>query len=113
MSTTVRPLHMPFALIVYPTMHKYVNGVDPLHSMRPCLWSLSNPVFTILWSFGPFRRFTVVPVFFHRLGLTFCAICAILLTVLRLVSLLYVVRLRIVKHWGLISVVLTVLMCAQ
>ena len=36
MSTTVHFLHVLSALVVYPTMHECVNGVDPLHSMCPC-----------------------------------------------------------------------------
>ena len=37
MPTTVRPLHVLFALIIHSTKHGYVNGVNPLHSMRFCL----------------------------------------------------------------------------
>ena len=35
MFITVRPLRVPFALVVHTTKHGYVNGVGPLQSTRP------------------------------------------------------------------------------
>ena len=40
MFTIVRPMHVLSALVVHITKHGYMNGVDQLQSMRPCLWSL-------------------------------------------------------------------------
>ena len=34
LSTTVRPLRVPSALVIHTTKHGYVNGVGPLQSMR-------------------------------------------------------------------------------
>ena len=53
MSTTIRLLHVLSALIVYPTKHEYINSINPFHSMRPCLWSLSNSVSAMLRAFDP------------------------------------------------------------
>ena len=75
-STIVRCLRVLFALVVHPTKHEYVNGVNTFHSMQLCLLSLSNSVLTISWSFGPFGRFTVVSVLVYKLGLNCLATSA-------------------------------------
>ena len=112
MSTIVHPFCVLSALVVYLTKHGYVNGMNPFHSMHLCSWSLSNSVLIISRSFGPFGRSTVVRVSFPRLGLTFCAICTILLTVLGLVLLSYAMRSHIVERWGLVGAVPLVSVCA-
>ena len=61
MFTTMRPLHVVSALVVYTIKHEYVNGVNSPHSIRPCLGSLSNFVSIILRFFGLSRYTLALP----------------------------------------------------
>ena len=61
MSTTMRPLRVPFAFVVHIIKHGYVNGVGLVQSMRPWKWSQSNSMSTILQSFGPNKYILALP----------------------------------------------------
>ena len=109
MSTNLRLLLVSSAFVVHPTTHEYVNGKDPLHSMHPCSWSLSNIVLTILWSFDLSGRSAVVPV----LGFLYQMVLFSRIVLFDSAKLLNAMSLRVAERWGLIGAVPTVSICTQ